>query len=356
MNRLLPKILGISIVLGSFVAGWLLMDMQAFLQAPVLNNQQPVAYVIETGTTLKQVAGNLKKLNYLDKPSYLVWYARWQGVANRIKAGEYEFIPGIKPQEFLEQIVAGRVRQYALTIVEGWSFRQLMDAVNQLEKLEHTLTGLTQNEIMARLGFPGQHPEGRFYPDTYNINRGMTDAVFLQRAYQTMEDFLDAAWQGRDENLPYDNPYEALIMASIIEKETAVPDERDQIAGVFVRRIKKGMRLQTDPTVIYGLAEQFDGNLTRRDLKLYTPYNTYLNNGLPPTPIAMPGGDSISAALHPAPGEALYFVSRGDGTHHFSATVEEHNDAVSRYQLGKRMRSISALPALKNNQNQGVQN
>jgi len=351
MKQLLPKILGISILAGSFIAGWLLMDINDFLKSPILKNTEPVDYFIEPGTSLKQLVHDLKKNKDVDYPFYLVWYARWQGVANQIKAGEYEFLPGIKPDEFLDQIVMGRVKQYSLTLIEGWTFGQLMDAVNQHDKLEHSLAGLDQNGIMSRLGWPEQHPEGRFYPDTYHINRGMTDVAFLQRAYLAMQERLEQAWQQRAEGLPYNNPYEVLIMASIIEKETAVPDERQQIAGVFVRRLQKKMRLQTDPTVIYGLGEQFDGNLTRHGLKLYTPYNTYLNSGLPPTPIAMPGGDSIHAALHPAPGEALYFVSRGDGTHHFSATIEEHNDAVTRYQLGKRLRTFSSMPV-----DNGVQN
>lgn len=344
MKKFLPKILGIGIIVGSFFAGWLLMDVQDFLGSPVLKNSESIDYVIEPGTSLIQLVGDFKKNNTINYPHYLVWYARWQGMANQIKAGEYEFSPGIKPDEFLERLVSGKVKQYSLTLIEGWMFTQLMEAVNRHDMLEHTLAGLGMEEIMARLGHPDQHPEGRFYPDTYSIVRGMTDVAFLQRAYDAMEKYLGEAWLQRDTGLPYNSPYEALIMASIIEKETAVPDERQQIAGVFIRRLEKRMRLQTDPTVIYGLGARFDGNLTRRDLKLYTPYNTYLNKGLPPTPIAMPGGDSIYAALHPASGEALYFVSRGDGTHHFSATVEDHNKAVARYQLGRRIRSLSSVP------------
>jgi UPF0755 protein len=351
MNRLLPKILGICILLGSFIAGWLLMDVQDFLGSPQLKNSEPFDYTIEPGTSLKHLVRDLENDNVINHPSYLVWYARWHGVANRIQAGEYEFMPAIKPDEFLDQIVTGRVKQYSLTLIEGWSFDQLMAAVNQSGMLEHTLAGLDPEAIMARLGWPDQHPEGRFFPDTYRITRGMTDVAFLQRAHEAMEERLAQEWQQRDENLPYNSPYEALIMASIIEKETAVAEERGQIAGVFVRRLQKHMRLQTDPTVIYGLGDRFDGNLTRRDLKLFTPYNTYLNNGLPPTPIAMPGEASIYAALHPEPGDALYFVARGDGTHHFSASVEEHNRAVAKYQLGKQVQTMSSIPSDEDSQN-----
>lgn len=345
MKKFLPKILGIGILVSSFIVGWLLMDIQDFLKSPVLKNNVPVDYVIEPGTSLTQMVGDLKKSNNINYPHYLIWYARLHNMANRIQAGEYEFQPDIKPAEFLDQIVSGRVKQYSLTVIEGWSFNQLMEAINQHGILEHTLSGLAPEEIMARLGWPDQQPEGRFFPDTYHVTRGMTDVVFLRRAHAAMEERLEQEWQHRDFDLPYHNPYDALIMASIIEKETAVPDEREQIAGVFVRRLQKGMRLQTDPTVIYGLGASYDGNLTRRDLKLYTPYNTYLINGLPPTPIAMPGMDSIHAALHPTPGDTLYFVSRGDGTHYFSSTVEEHNNAVAKYQLGRHIHSISTMPA-----------
>jgi UPF0755 protein len=189
---------------------------------------------------------------------------------------------------------------------------------------------------MVRLGLAGEHPEGRFFPDTYYYTRGMSDVQLLQRAYQTMTQFLARAWQERDPDLPYQKPYEALIMASIIEKETGAPDERRQIAGVFVRRLQKHMRLQTDPTVIYGIGADFDGNLRRRDLTTDTPYNTYRRRGLPPSPIAMPGAEAIIAALHPDDSDKLYFVARGDGSHYFSATIEEHNRAVRKYQLKRK--------------------
>jgi UPF0755 protein len=194
---------------------------------------------------------------------------------------------------------------------------------------------------MARLGYAGQHPEGRFLPDTYNFPAGTTDMVFLERAADAMEKLLSMEWSEREDGVPYKNPYEALIMASIIEKETGVPEERGMISGVFVRRLLKGMRLQTDPTVIYGMGDRFNGNIRRKDLAANTPYNTYLHTGLPPTPIAMPGRAAVHAALHPTPGNALFFVSKGDGSHYFSASLEEHNKAVSQYQLNHKKPSSS---------------
>ena len=219
--------------------------------------------------------------------------------------------------------------------MEGWNFKQVLAAVSGHEALKHTLKGLTDGEIMARLGHPGEHPEGRFYPDTYKFPRGTTDAAFLERAYQSMSRLLAEEWGKRDPDLPLKTPYEALILASIVEKETGVADERSEIAGVFVRRLRKGMKLQTDPTVIYGMGDNFKGNIRRRDLKQDTPYNTYVHTGLPPTPISMPGSAAIRAVLHPAPGKSLYFVARGDGSHYFSKSLAEHNRAVRKFQLKK---------------------
>ncbi len=247
--------------------------------------------------------------------------------------------------EFMDQILSGKVIQYSITIVEGWNIYQLLDVLKADPHIKQTLQGLSHKQIMQRIGYPEMHPEGRFYPDTYHFPKGLTDVEFLQRAYGAMQQKLAAEWEKRAVGLPYKTPYEALIMASIVEKETGLPSERQAIAGVFVRRLEKRMRLQTDPTVIYGLLPNFDGNIRRRDLRRDTPYNTYRRRGLPPTPIAMPGGDAIHAALHPADGDKLYFVSRGDGSHHFSATLEEHNRAVIKYQLKGRKRSFSSFDA-----------
>ncbi|HHH36011.1 MAG TPA: endolytic transglycosylase MltG [Gammaproteobacteria bacterium] len=331
MGNILRKLLGIIVIGASFTGGWLLMDLQDSVRTP-LQLDAPVRLQVAPGDTLTAVARALHRQGILAHPRYLIWYARWEGAADRIQAGEYALQPGMTPAQLLQRLRAGEVVQYPLTIPEGWTFRQMLQALEKSEILRHTLAGMDDAAIMVRLGHPGEHPEGRFYPDTYLFPRGTSDLDILRRAYEAMERRLDREWAQRAPGLPYRTPYEALIMASIIEKETAVPEERPRIAGVFVRRLQRGMRLQTDPTVIYGLGESFDGNLRRRDLERPGPYNTYLRRGLPPTPIALPGGEAIHAALHPAPGDALYFVARGDGSHQFSRTIEEHNAAVRRYQ------------------------
>ncbi|MEO6697256.1 MAG: endolytic transglycosylase MltG, partial [Gammaproteobacteria bacterium] len=246
---------------------------------------------------------------------------------------EYEIKPGVTPLQFLDQLVAGQVIEYSLTVVEGWTFRQLRQEIEKHPSLTKTLINLSDSQLMEKLGWPGEHPEGRFYPDSYHFPKGATDASFYQRAYRTMQDYLDKEWVSRDPNLPLKTPYEALIMASIVERETAVPSERPTIAGVFLRRLQAGMKLQTDPTVIYGLGIHFDGNLHRRDLEKDTPYNTYTRTGLPPTPIALPSAAAIHAVLHPEQGNALYFVARGDGSHEFTDNLMQHNKAVQKYQV-----------------------
>jgi UPF0755 protein len=229
--------------------------------------------------------------------------------------------------------VNGDVIRYTLTIPEGWTFDQMLAAIRTQGKLRQTLTATDDEGVMRQLGYPGQHPEGRFFPDTYEFVAGTTDTSLLQRAYEEMQRHLEEEWRDRAPGLPLDTPYQALILASIVEKETGNPAERARIAGVFVRRLQKNIRLQTDPTVIYGLGAAFDGNLRRRDLTTDSPYNTYMRAGLPPTPIALPGLAALHAALHPAAGDELYFVSRGDGSHHFSASLDEHVAAVRNYQL-----------------------
>ena len=235
----------------------------------------------------------------------------------------------------LALLVSGRSVSYSLTLLEGWNIRQVRAAVAGHEALRQTLEGVDNLDLMERLGHPGKHPEGRFFPDTYQFRRGTTDVEFLLRAMRKMDEELAQAWQARAENIPLQSAEEALILASIIEKETGLASERPQIAGVFSRRLQKGMKLQTDPTVIYGMGEDFDGNIRRKDLREDTPYNTYVHTGLPPTPICMPGREALRAAVDPAPGNSLFFVSRGDGSHVFSATLKEHNAAVRQYQLKK---------------------
>ena len=329
--------LGLLLCLG-VSALWLKAEMDDAL-ASKLKLTEPVVYEIRTGQSLEGVARDLTRLRILERPAFLIWHARLNGTASKIKAGEYELSPGLSAAGLLELFVSGRVLQRSLTIVEGWTFLELLDAIRNAPTLKSTLDGVAAENVMAKIGLADIHPEGRFLPDTYHFPKGTTDAEFLIRAFRAMERYLDEAWSGRDAGLPFDTPYDALILASIVEKETAVPEERGRIAGVFVERLRKGMRLQTDPTVIYGIGAAFDGNLRRRDLDRDTPYNTYTRKGLPPTPIANPGPAAIAAVMHPVVDGSLYFVAKGDGSHHFSATYEEHDQAVTRYQLRRRSES-----------------
>lgn len=344
INKYLFKAVGLLVLLGSFGGYWVAMDIKTFASSSLNSSPQAITYMVEPGSSLHRVARDLKARGLISNTRNLVWLARWEGMADSIKAGEYRLEPGITALEFLNRLVSGKVIEYSLTVVEGWQFRQMMQAVHANEYLTHHLEGLNAEQVMARIGHDKQHPEGRFFPDTYHFTRGMSDIAFLQRAHRAMELRLQQEWENRAVGLPYKTSYEALIMASIIEKETAVPAERESIAGVFVRRLEKGMRLQTDPTVIYGLGETFDGNIRRRDLDKDNPYNTYRRAGLPPTPIAMPGAEAIHAALHPEQGTALYFVSKGDGSHYFSSTLEEHNNAVIKYQLKGKKKPFSSMP------------
>jgi len=334
-----PGLIGVLIV---FV---FLIDFLVAINTPLFKTGDAIRYEVGAGSNLTRIVYDLKKRGYIDKPRYLLLYARLYGAAHKISTGEYLIKPGIRSAEFIQQVLSGKVIQYSITLVEGWNIYQVLDVINKEPNLIQTLQGLTHKQIMQKIGYPDVHPEGRFYPDTYHFPKGLTDVQFLQRAYSAMQNKLQIEWQKRAVGLPYKSPTEALIMASIVEKETGQPSERQAIAGVFVRRLEKRMRLQTDPTVIYGLGPKFDGNIRRRDLQKDTPYNTYRRHGLPPTPIAMPGGEAIHAALHPNEGSALYFVSRGDGSHYFSTTLEEHNQAVIKYQLKGRKKSFSSYNA-----------
>lgn len=308
-------------------------DYRRFLDTPLGVPISGWVVEVKPGMGIGDIARGLRRQpGLLRSAPYLEAYARLNGLAHRLKAGEYAIMPGATPRGAIGQIVAGRVIQYPLTVVEGWTFRQLRQALAAQPKLVQTLQGASDAEVMARLGRPGEHPEGRFLPDTYHFPAGFTDEAFLRRALAAMDRRLAETWASRAPDLPLSDPYQALILASIIEKETAVPAERPDIAGVFARRLRKGMRLQADPTVIYGLGEAFDGDLRRQDLAADTPYNTYARKGLPPTPIALPGMDSLNAAVHPASGDALYFVATGEGGHVFSSTLEQHDRAVRQYQ------------------------
>lgn len=313
---------------------YLVWQVYQFSLSP-LGHAQELVYIVKPGVSLQRIAMDLYRLKLIPRAKHLVLLAKWYKVDNKIKAGEYLISPSLTPVMLLEKMVKGDVVQYELTVVEGWRFTQLLEALAQQPHLNQTLTGLSTEEVMVRLGFAGQHPEGRFLPDTYKFPGGTTDVDFLRRAYKSMEQVLDREWQNRDPDLPYKTPYEALIMASIIEKETGQSSERQAIAGVFVRRLSKKMYLQSDPTIIYGMGDSYDGNIRRQDIKNDTPYNTYKHGGLTPTPIALPGLAAIQAALHPQGGNAIFFVARGDGSHVFAETLAEHNANVKKYQLKK---------------------
>lgn len=336
MRRLLLRVF-LAVVATVIVGGaYAVYHYQRFTQEPLAVPADGYVILVAPGSSLRSVASQLAADEVLEEPFLLQLMGRVTGTAAKIKAGEYRLTPGTDPERLLQMLVAGEVVQHSFTIIEGWTFQQMMQAMRNHPAMTQTLSEAAAEEFMAQLSSPGEHPEGWFYPDTYRFPRGTTDLEFLRRAHKIMQQRLEEEWAQRAEGLPIKTPYEALILASLIERETAVPEERTRIAGVFARRLKKGMRLQTDPTVIYGMGDAYDGRIRWRDLRTDTPYNTYTRHGLPPTPIAMPSGASIHAALNPADGNELYFVSRGDGSHKFSATLQEHNAAVRRYQLGER--------------------
>ena len=314
----------------------LVIDAARVLHLP-LRSGDDATLMVEPGTSASALVRQVANSGWLEAQPRSAWYlqvyARLTGLATQLKAGEYAVSAGTSAAGLLQLIADGRTILYELRLVEGWTFRQALAAVHAHPQLRKTLETGDGAAVMAAIGREGVHPEGRLFPDTYRFSRDTTDVAFLRRAADMMERTLAQEWAQREEGLPYATPEEALTMASIVEKETGVEHERNEVAGVFVRRLQLGMRLQTDPTVIYGLGEAFDGNLRRDHLRTDGDYNTYLRWGLPPSPICLPGRASIRAALHPAPGKSLYFVSRGDGTHQFSETLEEHNAAVRKYQL-----------------------
>ncbi|WP_295390264.1 endolytic transglycosylase MltG [uncultured Thiodictyon sp.] len=310
---------------------WL--DYQRFIATPVRIGEPTLVFEVPRGSGARQIADALTAHGLIRHPYYFLLLAHRRGDGARFKAGEFELTQGMTPGAVIDRLVSGRVIQYPITLVEGWTFRQAVAAILADGHFGNDLADRSDESLMAALGRPGTHPEGRFFPDTYSFPRRTTGLDVLRRAASRMDQVLAGEWAGRAPGLPLKTPDEALILASIIEKETGLAAERAEIGGVFVRRLNAGMRLQTDPTVIYGMGTRFDGNLRRADLREATPYNTYVIAGLPPTPIALPGQAAIHAALHPAAGDSLYFVARGDGGHVFSATLEQHNRAVSEYQL-----------------------
>lgn len=292
----------------------------------------PVSFTLKAGSSLKSAAQQMRDSGVLQNDFLFVFLARVLDKADKIKPGEYRLEALVSPIELLEILSKGRVVQAELTIIEGWTFKQFRCALDNHPKLRHDSTTLSDQEILQRLGVSESKPEGLFFPDTYQVASGSSDFEILKQAYGLMQQHLQQDWESRPQNSVLKTPYEALILASIVEKETGQAVDRAMIASVFHNRLRKGMLLQTDPTVIYGMGERFDGNIRKRDLLNDTAYNTYTRVGLPPTPIALPGRASIQAALHPAESEALYFVGRGNGTTHFSATLEEHNRMVRQYQ------------------------
>lgn len=322
--RSLIAALGLALVLLYLAWEW-----YGFNYVPTPNTQVAEVY-FPIGSSINTIANTLHSQGVLQRPRAFIFMARLQNLTHSLKAGEYIIPTNITPAKLLQLLVAGKVRYREITFVEGWNFSQILDSLKKNSYLHHDLQGKTPQEIMALIGKPEQHPEGRFYPDTFIFARDTNESVILKQSYHLMNKHLEQLWQQRALNLPYQSPDEAVIVASLIEKETAVAAERPQVAGVILRRLQKRMLLQIDPTVIYALGQQYQGRLLKEDLKFNSPYNTYLYRGLPPTAIAMPGLTSIEAALHPAEGDTLYYVSKGDGSHEFSATLAAHNTAVKK--------------------------
>lgn len=331
MRRIFTSLLVLLLLVSGAAAWWLHEPMPLKLQP----GAQVVDLEIEPGTRASTVA-EVVVASGADVPTPLLqlWF-RLSGQARQIKAGSYEIVPGTTPRKLLSMLVRGEETLKNVTLVEGWNFNQVRAALQKAEQLVPDTQGLNPETIMEKLGRPGIHPEGRFFPDTYTYAKGASDLAVLKRAAKAMDKRVEAAWALRSPDTPLKTSEQALILASIVEKETGKPSDRAQIAGVFINRLRIGMPLQTDPTVIYGLGDRFDGNLRKRDLQTDTTYNTYTRVGLPPTPIAMPGKAALLAAVQPAPTKALYFVARGDGSSQFSSNLDEHNRAVNKYIRGQ---------------------
>ena len=344
--RKLLTLLGAGVALLALLLALSWLWQQRALQQSLQLPDSEYLLEVPAGATPGGLLNQLQAEGVLNDAFWLRLYWRFNLAGQSLHSGEYRLTQGMTAIQLLDQWRRGEVVQYSLTLVEGWNFRQVRAALAQQAKLEQTITELSDAELMTRLGWEGQHPEGWLFPDTYSYVSGMRDFDLLKQAGNRQQQVLAEEWEKRAADLPYATPYQALIMASLIEKETGVAAEREQIAGVFVRRLGLRMLLQTDPTVIYGLGEAYQGNLTRAHLRQPTPYNTYVIAGLPPTPIALAGREAIYAALHPAPGKSLYFVARGDGSHVFSNNLNDHNKAVREYQL-KRKAGYRSSPAAK---------
>lgn len=324
-----------SLVVGIYAWNWLNTERDFFKKENI--------FVVSKGASLHSVAKDLEEQSVIRWPKLWVYYAQFTQQTN-IKAGEYEFDSQVSPIKIIAVLNSGKVVQHRVSLIEGTRFVDFVAAIQKHEKILKTFDIENQKKVLEAAGFDFSDPEGWFYPDTYQFSSGDTDLSLLKRAHNKLRMVLQEEWEQKVPGLPYKNSYEALIMASIVEKETGVAHERDQIAGVFVRRLNLGMKLQTDPTVIYGLGEKYTGNITRKDLKTPTSYNTYVIRGMPPTPIAMVSREAIYAALHPKEGNSLYFVAKGDGTHYFSETLEQHNRAVNKFQKNRR-KDYRSVPA-----------
>ncbi len=327
MRFFLSLIFIISVVLAAIGFDW--------VNRPMAMPTAGVDLSIEPGSNAKGVASNVVQAGVDVSPSLLYAWFRLSGQARQIKAGSYELDAQTTPRSLLRKLVQGDEALRSVTLVEGWTFKQVLAALSKAQSLQDDASVLDAASLMARLGKPGVPPEGRFFPDTYTYAKGSSDIAVLQRAMRAMDKKLDAAWSARDPASSLQTPEQVLILASIIEKETGTANDRAEISAVFNNRLRMGMRLQTDPTVIYGLGDRFDGNLRKADLLTDTPWNTYTRTGLPPTPISMPGKAALLAAVHPTASKALYFVAKGDGSSHFSGSLDEHNRAVNKYQRGQ---------------------
>ena len=306
-----------------------------WLNRPMSLSADSMELSIELGTSPREIAQAWVQAGVQESPEFLYQWFRWSGDSRKIRAGSYEVGRGVTPIELLNKMVRGDQTLAVVRLIEGWTFRQFRAELAKAEALKPVTAAMTDAELMQAIGAPGVLPEGRFHPDTYAYSKGSSDVAVLKRAYRAMTRRIEAAWLERRPDSPLRSADDALVLASIVEKETGIASDRGKVAGVFINRLRIGMPLQTDPTVIYGLGAGFDGNLHKRDLLADTPYNTYTRNGLPPTPIAMPGKAALLAAVRPDPTKALYFVARGDGSSEFSSTLADHNRAVNKYQRGK---------------------
>ena len=331
MKRLFLRLAGVLLVFAIAAAG----GFAWWALQPLSLSASPIEVIVKPNSGVASVGRQIQRGGVAMDPRLFQLLARVTGHGADLKAGGYQFDTGITPLDVIEKLAKGEVTHFVVTVIEGWEFRKMRAAVDASPALKHDTQSMSDAELMKAIGAPEASPEGMFFPDTYLFARGSSDVDLYKHAYRAMQRRLTDAWNARSPDLPYKTPYEALVMASIVEKETGQAAERPLIAAVFVNRLRKNMMLQTDPTVIYGIGQGFDGNLRKKDLQTDTPYNTYTRTGLPPTPIALPGLASLAAATTPAPSDALYFVARGDGSSHFSSSLPEHNRAVDKYQRGK---------------------